>query len=138
MAYNPYFPNYYANNPYLTPMQPQMNPSSSNAIQTPQTANNGITWVQGEASAKSYPVAPNQSVLLMDSEDSVMYIKSTDSSGMPMPLRIFDYKERKSEQTPKSGANESTMEFVSRAEFDEFKADVKNTIKNIQMTDGEG
>ena len=33
-------------------------------------------------------------MLLMDSEKHSFYIKSTDQSGMPMPLRIFDYTER--------------------------------------------
>ena len=32
--------------------------------------------------------------MLMDSESNTFYIKSSDNSGMPMPLRIFDYKER--------------------------------------------
>ena len=50
---------------------------------------NGINWVQGEAGAKSYAIAPGQSVLLVDSEKDVFYIKTSDASGMPMPLRIF-------------------------------------------------
>lgn len=60
----------------------------------PQAAQNSITWVQGEEGAKAYLVAAGNSVMLMDSEASVFYIKSTDASGMPMPLRIFDYTER--------------------------------------------
>ena len=42
-----------------------------------------IIWVQGEEGAKAYMVAAGNSVLLMDSESSVFYIKSTDASGMP-------------------------------------------------------
>ena len=138
MAYNPYFPNYYANNPYLAQPQPQMNPSSNPPQQTPQTANAGITWVQGEASAKSFPVAPNQSVLLMDSEDSVMYIKSTDASGMPLPLRVFDYKERQHENAMAAVAK-PTAEYVSRSEFDEFKESIKRSIDGIRNESiGEG
>ena len=66
---------------YQPPQQPQV----------PQT-NQGILWVQGEAGAKSYLVAPNTSVLLMDSENERFYIKTTDSAGMPT-LRTFEYKE---------------------------------------------
>jgi hypothetical protein len=29
----------------------------------------------------------------MDSETNVFYVKSSDVSGMPLPLRIFEYKE---------------------------------------------
>lgn len=59
----------------------------------PSNSNNGLVWVQGEGGAKSYLVAPNTTVLLMDSESQKFYIKSADNSGMPMPLRTFEYKE---------------------------------------------
>ena len=86
-AYNSFFPTNYQ--PYTyQPYQTQ---------QPPQQSNSGIVWVQGEAGAKSYLVGAGQSVLLMDSESSSFYIKSTDTSGMPLPLRIFDYTERKAD-----------------------------------------
>lgn len=66
--------------------QPQMSPQN----------NTGIIWVQGEAAARSYMVGSGSSVLLMDSEEPVFYIKTTDAYGMPLPLKIFDYKERSS------------------------------------------
>ena len=61
-------------------MQPQMQPQSNNA---------GFVWVQGEAAAKAYPVAAGNSVLLMDSEAPVLYMKSTDVSGRPLSKQIF-------------------------------------------------
>lgn len=80
------YPQYFTSSyqPQMTQQQPQMT----------QQNDNGILWVQGEAGAKSWAVAPGKSVMLMDSESSTFYIKSSDASGMPMPLRIFDYKER--------------------------------------------
>lgn len=60
--------------------------------QQPQQ-NSGLIWVQGETGAKSFIVAPGQSALLMDSESSRFYLKSADASGMPLPLRIFEYSE---------------------------------------------
>ncbi len=74
--------------PSMQPMQPMPIP------QQPQPGANGIIWVQGEAGAKAYLTAPGASVLLMDSENNTFYIKSSDQSGMPLPLRIFDYTER--------------------------------------------
>lgn len=56
--------------------------------------NNSLLYVQGESAAKSWMVGAGQSVLLMDSENPVFYIKSADNSGIPLPLRVFDYKER--------------------------------------------
>lgn len=85
-------------------------------------------WVQGEAGAKSFLVAPGQSLILMDSESEVFYIKSTDASGVPMPLRIFDYRERTGAQRPSQAAQTPTTEYVTRAEFEAFVA------KFAQMT----
>ena len=68
-------------------------------------------------------VAAGNSVLLMDSENSAFYIKSTDASGMPMPLRVFDYTERTI--TPKSVAiptQNADVEYVTREEFNVLTA----------------
>ncbi len=77
------------------------------AQQPQQSVSNSIIWVQGEAGAKSYLVAPGSTVMLLDSEGSTFYLKSTDNSGMPMPLRIFDYKERMEAQKLASTAPEA-------------------------------
>ena len=124
MAYNPYFPTYYPSaSPYM-PLQAPTTPQNA-----PQTSNSGIVWVQGENAAKAYPVASGQSVLLMDSEESVMYIKSTDQSGMPLPLRIFDYSERKSGTSQGHiGDISGTTDYVSREEFNAFKEDISKQI----------
>ena len=58
-----------------------------------QTNNNGLIWVQGESGAKSFIVAPGQTALLMDSETMRFYIKTADASGIPQPLRTFEYVE---------------------------------------------
>ena len=122
MAYNNYFPQFYPS------AQPQYVPQ----VQTPQPHNNGITWVQGENSAKSYPVGAGQSILLMDSENPIMYIKNTDQSGMPLPLRIFDYKERtqaRSEST--QTVAEPKVDYISREEFNAFREAVREEIKQV-------
>ena len=118
MAYNNGFPmNYqqmYPSYNYV-PQQQLTQP----VIQQPVN-DNGILWVQGEAGAKSWAVAPGKSVMLMDSESNTFYIKSSDASGMPMPLRIFDYNERTVQQTqpPVVQHNEiDTSKFVTWEEF---------------------
>lgn len=105
--------------------------NSNNAMNTYQSQtqqSNGIVWVQGEAGAKSFLVAPNQSVLLMDSESNVFYIKSSDASGMPMPLRTFDYQERvvaKNETT-------NTGDFVTREEFEKRIKEIADAQQSLQ------
>lgn len=85
-----------------------------------QPQNSGIVWVQGVEGAKAYPVASGGSAILMDSEASVFYLKSTDASGMPMPLRVFDYTER---QDPRNSVDLSG--YITRKEFEEAIAKIK-------------
>ena len=42
--------------------------------QTQQQMNSNLIWVQGEAGAKSYLVAPNTTVQLWDSETQKIYL----------------------------------------------------------------
>ena len=101
-----------------TYQQPMMGQAAQQTQGTPS-----IIWVQGEEGAKAYMVAAGNSVLLMDSENSAFYIKSTDASGMPLPLRVFDYKERTTAaKTPPQTAQQPGVEFVTRAEFDALAA----------------
>ena len=95
--YNPYYPNNGAMPDMLGQLRGQQMPMQQPMQMqqpAPQPQSNGIVWVQGESAAKSFPVAPNTTVMLLDSESSVFYLKTSDASGMPLPLRVFDYKER--------------------------------------------
>lgn len=97
MPYNNYFPNY-------QPMfYPQQQPQVQQAQQMQQTQQvqpmTNMIWVQGEAGAKSYLVAPNTTVQLWDSERQTIYIKSADASGMPS-IKTLDYTIR---EIPQNG-----------------------------------
>ena len=99
---------------------------------TPAPSTNSLIWVQGEAGAKSYLVAPNATVMLMDSEGDRFYIKSADASGMPLPLRIFDYTERSTMPSQPnngsvSGEKLNIDNFVTREEFEQLKASIAST-----------
>ena len=127
----PYIPYGYQPGYYGQAMPDQLAQLRQNAYQQPmmgQTAQQtqgtpSIIWVQGEEGAKAYMVAAGNSVLLMDSENSAFYIKSTDASGMPLPLRVFDYKERTTAtKMPPQTAQQPGGEFVTRAEFDALAA----------------
>lgn len=113
-----------------------------------QQGNNGLIWVQGEAGAKSYLVAPGNTVMLMDSEGERFYLKSADASGMPMPLRIFDYKERINATTsdfkaPTSDFPELDGKYITREEFEQRMASIASQCqcrnkakKKEDVTDG--
>lgn len=120
----------------LYPNQFQFNPGNYSIPQqssNPSNNSQGILWVQGESGAKSYLVGPGQSVLLMDSESSTFYIKSSDTSGMPLPLRIFDYTERTNnpQQVPPTQEHQiiDPNLYVTHEEFDKFKNEVLNRRK---------
>lgn len=95
MAYYNGFPATYT--PYYTPVAPVQQP----APPVQATVQGGVIWVSGEAGAKSYLVAPNNSVVLFDSEGQTIYIKSADATGMPS-IKVLDYTVR---ETAKNGAN---------------------------------
>ena len=103
--------------------------------QPPRQNNSGFVWIQGgEAGAKSYLVAPGETVMLMDSENPVFFLKSADASGMPMPLRVFEYKERaetpsKATSAPVMAQNVNLDNFVTREEFEQRMASVASQCK---------
>ena len=110
MAYNfygnyPQFPQY--------PQQPQQN--------------NGIIWVTGIEGAKGYPVGAGNSVLLMDSENQYLYIKSADNTGMPS-LRVFEYTELTESKEPEKI---DMSEYVTKAELEEAISKVKPKKKKV-------
>ena len=84
--------------------------------------NNTVNWVQGEQAARSYPVAPNTSVFLMDYDGDRFYIKSADMSGMPT-FRAFAFTEihgdARQTNAPTDGQEHS---YVTKEEFDALKS----------------
>ncbi len=144
MAYpNPY---QYAYQPQVQPpmdrlaqlQAQQYQPTPVPAVNNPPQTNQGILWVQGEAAARSYLVAPNTTVLLMDSEAQTFYLKSTDNSGMPLPLRIFDYTERTQQNVPMNvpQAAQSTQtdldsKYVTREEYSHLQAQYEEILDKL-------
>ena len=105
--------------------------------QQPQN-NNGLIWVQGEAAAKSYLVAAGASVMLLDSEAPVFYLKSTDQSGMPMPLRTFTYTEITQKETPIQASLNSAEYNELKKRCDELETMLINvTSTNNNISEGE-
>ena len=122
--------------PYAANYQPPMYNGYNNyqyQMNAPQTLSqpaqqpNGAIWVQGEAGAKSYIVAANNTVVLWDSEKinsekPVIYIKSADGQGVPS-MQAF-------ELTPLDSAKptENTEEYITRDEFEVMKEQVHELV----------
>ena len=97
--------------------------------------NQGLLWVSGEVGAKSYLVAPNSTVLLMDSDSSRFYLKSADNAGMPS-LRIFEYSEVTNAPTthvnaPNLDENVLNDKFVTREEYEGLKRQYENIMERL-------
>jgi len=119
-------------NPYQNQYYTQQLAQAYTPVQVPQN-NNGLIWVQGESGAKSYMVAPNTTVLLMDSESQRFYLKSSDASGMPLPLRIFEYTE-KAQNAASQPSVVQTMDlssYATKAEFEAFKGEIEGVLHNV-------
>lgn len=97
--------------------------------QAQQSAQQGssLLWVQGEAGARGYLVAPGQTIMLLDSERPTFYIKSSDASGVPS-MRIFDYTERTAQAAPAQDA----QQYATRAEVEELRAQLSAVIQQSQ------
>ena len=99
--------------------------------------NNTVNWVQGEQAARSYPVAPNTSVFLMDYDGDRFYIKSADMSGMPT-FRAFTFTEI-TQGAPQTNAapDEQEPSFVTKEEFDALKRVVEGLaeVKRDEQSD---
>lgn len=130
----------------LTQLQNQyqqtVNIPQMQAVPQPQV-NQGLLWVSGEIGAKSYLVAPNSTVLLMDSDAQRFYLKSADNAGMPS-LRIFEYNEvtnlpQNAPQAPNLDENVLNDKFVTREEYEGLKRQYEAIMErlNSMVSDNE-
>lgn len=124
MAYNNYFPMGYG-----YPSNMIQNQQAQTQQQNFNTGN--IIWVQGEAGAKSYLVAPNTTVQLWDSEEQVIYLKSADASGMPS-MKILDYSIRTNTQpTTAQNLAQTDERYVTKEEFKAMQESFEKRLKSI-------
>ncbi len=132
MAYNNYFPAGYQ--PMYYPQQNQMQTPVQTQPQSQQPQiNNGIIWVQGEAAAKSYPIAPNSSVPLWDSEANVIYIKSADMSGMPS-IKILDYTMR--DVAPRSAEISPQNDYATKGDISVLEKEISSLKSKFERMNG--
>lgn len=117
-----------------TPYYTQLAPVQQQGQPVQPSVQNGRIWVQGEAGAKSYLVAPNNTVDLWDSESPVIYIKSADASGLPS-LKILDYNVRETNvnasNTPGDIVADKTIIYATKTELDGLDGEIKALRKQL-------
>ena len=92
-----------------------------NSGQVPQQGNSMVVFINDDAEAMNYPIGPGYTVALVNANDQnngKLFIRSSESNGMPKPARIFAIKEI----TPKPKDADS----VSREEFETLTQEIGN------------
>jgi hypothetical protein len=142
MAYNNYYgnpyyqqPNYYGNGAVPDMLNQQKIQYQQMQTPTPMQPTNDMLWVLSEVEAQSYPVAPNNTVILWDKNRPTIYIKSANAQGVPS-IRILDFVER-SINAPKTPIDESFNipdNFVTKDEFNALKGKLEDLTAKFNET----
>lgn len=108
------YPYQYQPNNYYQPQNTTAMPSYQN-----QQYNSGLLWVKSKEEAENYALPPNSSpVALWDSEEQVIYIRSTDALGKPV-VTVLDYTERGNEET-KFSETTTLPSYATSEQFEEL------------------
>ena len=101
-----------------------------------QQQNNPIIWIQGIEAAKAYQTAPNSTVVLFDSDEQVIYIKSADMQGRPS-MRILDYTIRS--EAPKTAQNAlsgNNAQIPTREDISALQSQIDSLKQQIEQLGG--
>ena len=131
-------------NPMQTPTMPKLTENQNQwqlqNMQQPlnqptQTPTNDMIFVLNENEASSFPVAPNNRVVLWDKNQTTFYVKSANAQGIPS-MQIFDFSERtqSAPQTPTEHACKCGDNFVTKDDFNALKGDFEALSKRFEET----
>ena len=135
MAYGNYAPFYRGG--YFNPMQTQtmQNMAENQGQFLPQyqqpisQPTNDMIWVLGQTEAESYPVAPNNSVVLWDKNNPTIYVKSVNANGVPS-MRTLDFTERtqNGSQTPVEHACQCGDKFATKEQLNALEGKINDIL----------
>ncbi len=91
-AYGGFNGGYYPNQQAAQPFQWQGQTAAAIPASNCPQSQSGLNWVEGAEAAKACTVTPNGTLVLFDTKEPIMYIKSADQSGMPS-TRTFKIEE---------------------------------------------
>lgn len=108
------------------PVQPVVQQSYAPA-QPPMQSN--VIGVDGEIGAKAFNI-PNGStgpIALWDTNDNVIYMRTFNAAGMPMPLKKLRYTEEEPviALPAQSGSGIDTSQFVTKNDFEQLRNEIR-------------
>ena len=114
--------------PYINPWSPSSPTTPINNLQytSNHPSNGGIltVFVNSVEEVNNYPVAAGLTVLLVSFNLNRFWLKGTDTSGIPRPIRTFVF----SETTPPQPEGSDT---VTRAEFTELRETLNKLVSEL-------
>ena len=135
--YNPYnfYPVQYANQMGYSTM-----PMPQSAIQQPQSQPQikAMEWVEGEVGAKAFQMPmgwpANQPIVLWDSTDTVIWLKSWGPMGIPNPMQKLKYvmPDQQSQSYLMSGANDMNQNVSGSSQQDMSNYATKDDIAQLR------
>lgn len=131
-----YMPNLYGQQPYAQPMNmPIPQQSYSPPPQQQSQPVQGMIWVDGEVGAKAFQMPQGWPagawIPLWDTNDTVIYLKSTNQMGMPNPLQKIHYTMEENKNQSMLPAPE-TQNYVTKNELEQMKNELKELLKQNQ------
>lgn len=114
-----YYPTY--NGPYTVPQ-------TVAPIQNQPQVQNTFAWIQGEEAARNYPVAPGNTIVLIESDKPIMYMKSADLSGRPQPIQIRYLVSEEDYRKIQNGSNLQVNDdtYVTKEYFEKKMSELDN------------
>ena len=105
------------------------NPYGANWQQQPTTTT--FAWILGEAAASAYPVAPGNTVVLMDTEKPILYMKSADINGRPQPMQIRYLVTEEQFNKIQNGIEDANFNLESYVTKEEFQSYIEEANKKF-------
>lgn len=129
----------------------QQNSQMSQGQQGMQTQPSGMIWVDGEVGAKAYQLPAgwpmNVPLPLWDTNDTIIYLKSTNQMGIPNPIQKIHYKmDEQGQRTGgmdmsrlESGSTERTEPqgqtvYARKEDLTQMKEELMDAIRSMQGT----
>lgn len=130
---NPYQP--YGYNPYGNLYQNNNQNFQQNNQQMQQTQANNYYYVNGIIGAKSFQMQPNQTVMLMDSDNPVCFMKQSNGMGQST-LRYFKLVEvNENDLTDNNEKKQNnTNEYVLKSDFDVLSKKVDDLLNRNEKS----
>lgn len=101
-----------------------------------------MEWVDGEVGAKAFQMPqgwpPETPIALWDNSEKRIWLKSWNNMGMPNTMQELNYeiKERTNPALLPGNISGDDMPYVTKADFDQFKQELRDMVSNLSKGSG--